>query len=570
MNSLLCLHPDMRDSVFSWRPKFGRMVGAALWLTQFVAPLVLGGEPDRVFNVWPGKPPGDLVITGPERKVEGRPRPFYQITGIATPTVSVFLPSSGKRNGTGVLVCPGGGLQRVAYEHEGMEVAEWLNAQGISAFVLKYRAPAPALEASQDAQRALSYVREHASEWQVDPNSIGVLGFSAGGEIVTWLGLHAEERLYAPIDATDTVSCRPDFVGAIYSGGLLAPGGGGLKEPLSVHVRAGLPSFFIAHAFDDASENSLQLALALKRGRVPTELHLYREGGHGAGPRRTGVPFSGWKDRFGEWLGSLGYADGVEVRKASSDIVDAFKQGNPPPRFVGVMPGGSLDDAYRVQRRVVRSQSARDGIAGFKGAAASAAAQTALGLEGPLAGVVFRSGRLDGLVPQTVEVKAGQDIVVETEVGYITSVDLSYEVLNDEQARGAVESIVPIIELPRSYPANPPFKAVDLVAMNIGSERYIVGKPVKAEGRSPDAIPVTLRRDGQVLHETTGGMVKGGQWANLRQVLNELTRHGYTIPAGSVILGGALGKIHPGLAGRYEADYGEYGKIAFEIRRENR
>lgn len=541
-------------------------LGLVCLCLQTTVPTGSAREPDAVFHVWSGKPPGDLVITGPERKVEGRPRPFYQLTGIAVPSVSVFLPPLGKRNGTAVLVCPGGGMQRVAYEHEGMEVAEWLNSMEYSVFVLKYRAPAPALEASRDAQRALSYIRQHAADWAIDPGSIGVLGFSAGGEIAAWLGLHAEKRLYDPIDSTDTVSCRPDFVGAIYSGGLLVPGGGGLKEPLASQVRSGLPSFFIAHAFDDASENSLQLALALKRGRVPAELHLYEEGGHGAGPRRTGVPFSGWKDRFGDWLGSHGFADSATIRGVADGILGAFAAGNPPPRFVSASAGGSLDDAYRVQRRVVRELARRDPIAGFKGAAASAAAQTALGLDRPLAGVVFRAGRLDSSTPQVLELKPGHDIAVETEVGYLTSVDLSYEVLNDEQAKGAVESIVPIIELPRSYPANPPFKAPDLVSMNIGSERYIVGKPVKAEGRSPDGIAVSLRRDGQVLHETTGGTVKGGQWGNLRQVLNEITRHGYTIPAGSVILGGALGKIHPGKSGSYVADYGEYGRIEFEIR----
>ena len=156
--------------------------------------------------------------------------------------------------------------------------------------------------------------------------------------------------------------------------------------------------------------------------------------------------------------------------------------------------------------------------------------------------------------------------MIETEIGYLTSVDISYEVLNDEQARGAVESIVPVIELPRSGPSGVALKAADLVAMNIGSDRYILGRPMKAEAKSPDAIHVLLRRDGVPLHEAQGGTVNGGQWGNLRQILNEITRHGYTIPAGSVILGGALGVIQPGNPGKYEADYGEAGIIRFEIR----
>jgi len=541
------------------------------WILALVIPMTAlslqARDPEATIAVWPAKPPGDLVINGPERKVEGRPRPFYQLTGIAEPSISVFLPPAASRNGTAVLVCPGGGLQRVAYEHEGLEVAEWLNSLNITAFILKYRAPAPALNASQDAQRALSVIRQRASEWQVDPQAIGILGFSAGGEIATWLATHGTERLYPATDPTDAVSCRPDFVGVIYPGGLLRPDGGGLKEPLLNRVQTNMPPVFIAHAFNDASDNSLQLALAMKRAGVPVELHLYQEGGHGVGARRTGVPISGWKNRFGDWLGSQTYLDPLSIRRASSATLTALLQGQAPPRFIANFPNATLDDAYQSQRRFVRQWAQLDPIAGFKGAAASAAAQTALGIDRPLAGVVFQKGRLDASKHHILTLRPDEEVVVETEIGYITSVDLSYEVLTDDHARGAVESIVPLIELPRSYPGNSPATARDSVAMNIGSDRYIVGRPIRAEGKSPDTIPVSLRRDGQVLHETTGGSVNGGQWTNLRHVLNELTRHGYTIPAGSVILGGALGKIHPGQVGRYAATFGELGGIEFELRR---
>lgn len=525
-----------------------------------------GREPDFVLDVWPDKPPGDLVISGPERKVEGRPRPFYQLTGIAKPTLAVFLPPQAQRNGTGILVVPGGGLQRVAYEHEGLETAAWLTSKGYSAFVLKYRAPAPAQIASQDGQRALSQIRANAKDWGVDPQSIGVLGFSAGGEIGVWLATHGTERLYASVDSVDALSCRPDFAALIYPGGLLKRTGEGLKEPLVTRIKTGLPPFFVAHAFDDASENSLLLALALKKNAVPAELHLYQEGGHGGGPRRTGVPFSSWKDRLDDWLGVRGFADPALVRRAASEVVGALSGASAPPRFTELVAAGDLETAYKVQRRVVRAFAQTNAVAGFKGAAASAAAQKAMGLDRPLAGVVFQRGRLDGQLPQTIDVAPGSKIMVETEIGYLTSVDISYEVLNDEQARGTVESIVPVIELPRSGPPGVAMKAADLVAMNIGSDRYILGRPMKAEGKSPDAIHVTLRRDGVLLHESQGGTVNGGQWGNLRQVLNEITRHGYTIPAGSVILGGALGVIQPGNPGKYEADYGEAGIIRFEIR----
>jgi 2-keto-4-pentenoate hydratase len=446
-----------------------------------------------------------------------------------------------------------------------LEVATWLNSLGVTAGVLKYRVPAPARTAAMDAQRALGLMRARAAEWKLDADAIGTLGFSAGGEIGVWLLTHGEARLYPAADAADQLSARPDFAGLIYSGGLLQRDGT-LKEPFPGRLKAGLPPVFLAHAFDDTSHESLTLALALKRAGVSTEVHVYREGGHGFGVRATGIPTDGWKDRCTDWLGSLGFLDAAPVRDFARQTVAALAAKQSPPRFTEGVPGGSLDDAYVAQRRLVRAVAMGDPVAGFKGAAVAAATQKALGVDGPLAGVVFRSGRLDGRSPLVVPVRDGQPVAVETEIGYVTSVDLSYEILTDEQARGAVESVVPIIELPRSFPNGGPANARNMVASNIGSDRYLVGAPVKAEQFNPDAVAITLKRDGTVLHETTGGAAAGGQWHNLRLVLNSLTRHGYTIPAGSVVLGGALGKIQPGEQGLYEATFGELGTISFELK----
>jgi 2-keto-4-pentenoate hydratase len=522
-------------------------------------------EPDLVLPLWPGTPPGESRAKGEEHRVEGRPRPFYQLTDITVPSLVVFHAPAERRNGTAVLVCPGGGMQRLAYEHEGLEVAAWLNSLGVTAGVLKYRVPSPAQTAAMDAQRALGQMRAHAAEWKVETNAIGLLGFSAGGELGMWLLTHSAARLYPAVDAADQLSARPDFAGLIYSGGLLQRDGT-LKEPFAGKLRAGLPPVFLAHAFDDTSHESLTLALALKRAGVSTEVHIYREGGHGFGARATGIPTASWKDRCADWLGSLGFLDPAPVRDFARRAGAALAAKQSPPRFTELLPAASLDDAYVAQRRLVRALAERDPVAGFKGAAASATAQKALGVEGPLAAVVFRSGRMDGRTPQVVSVRADEPVVVETEIGYVTSVDLSYEILTDEQARGAVESVVPIIELPRSFPNSGPADARNMVAVNIGSDRYLVGAPTKAEQFSPDAVAITLKRDGTMLHETKGGAAAGGQWHNLRLVLNSLTRRGYTIPAGCVILGGALGKIQPGEPGRYEATFGELGTIAFELK----
>ena len=161
----------------------------------------------------------EKAAKGKEKRLTNRPRPFYQLTNIANPTLEAFLPENGVLNGTAVLVCPGGGMQRLAYEHEGLEVAKWLNSQGVMAFVLKYRIPTTALEGLMDAQRAMGIIRSEASRWGLRKDSVGFLGFSAGGEIGTWLACRYEGRAYARVDARDEFLVAR-FCGMVYPGGL--------------------------------------------------------------------------------------------------------------------------------------------------------------------------------------------------------------------------------------------------------------------------------------------------------------------------------------------------------------
>ena len=200
--------------------------------------IALGEPPSPVetFPVWPGNPPG-VTPEGPEKRLENRPRPFYQLTNIAIPTVEVYAPASDKQTGAAWLVCPGGGLQRLAYEHEGLEVAQWATARGITAFVLKYRVPAPIQSGVADAQRALSLIRTRAESFQIDPSSIGVIGFSAGGEIAAYMATHSKERFYESINASDDASCRPDYAIMVYPGGLVSGRSGGeLKEAIAQRI----------------------------------------------------------------------------------------------------------------------------------------------------------------------------------------------------------------------------------------------------------------------------------------------------------------------------------------------
>jgi acetyl esterase/lipase len=173
-------------------------------------------QASEVIQIWPGIAPGETGEIGPEHVLPDRPRPFDQITDVSVPTLSVFLPPEERRTGTAMLVIPGGGLDRLAIEHEGIEVAEWLNDRGIAAFVLKYRVPPRDPKKRwkvglQDAQRAMSIIRLRAGEWRVDSEAIGCIGFSAGGEINVMLSTYYNERQYEPVDGADTHSTRPDF-----------------------------------------------------------------------------------------------------------------------------------------------------------------------------------------------------------------------------------------------------------------------------------------------------------------------------------------------------------------------
>jgi 2-keto-4-pentenoate hydratase/acetyl esterase/lipase len=524
--------------------------------------------PSEVIRLWPGEAPGTQKEgLGEERVLEGRPRPFYQITDVTVPTIAVFQPESAKRNGTAVLLCPGGGLQRLAIEHEGLEMAERLLTEGLTVFLLKYRVPAPIETALIDAQRAMGIIRSRAAEWEIDPNGIGQLGFSAGGEIGAWLATHYEQRLYEAVDAADRVSCKPDFVGLIYPGGLLDRRTRSLKAAIADHIDETVPPTFFVHAFDDSSQNSLEMVLALKRAGVPTEFHLYQRGTHGFGARTSGTPASSWVNRFTEWLAAEGFADNYPIRKYAKDLYEAVSSGARLPRLAYVLSESTLDDAYVVQKHYVKQVLSEMTVGGFKGAGASAAAQESMGIPSPLTGVLPKEGRLEysGGVKDVGSV--GDKFIVETEIGYVFGVDIANEILTDQQAKDAVEFIMPVIELPNDV--SPQIDGITLhenISANIGSERFMVGPSKSVSEVDPNKMPISLTVDGKVLHETNGGIAKGGQWHNLRSIVNQLVSHGYTIPKGAVVICGALGGVHKAVAGHYVADFSDLGKVEFRVR----
>ena len=195
-------------------------------------------------------------------------------------------------------------------------MGRWLNDQGITAFLLKYRVPkrdgVPV--ALQDAQRALSLVRSRAGEFGVDPNWIGILGFSAGGHLAAACCHSYQDRSYKPVDAHDKASCRPNFALLIYPA-YLAGQEGKLAETFA-HPRRNLtPPIFVAFAANDRLiEGAFPYVLALREARVPVAFHVYEAGGHGKGLRHEGYPFSRWTFSAKRWLGDLLAVDGPNLR----------------------------------------------------------------------------------------------------------------------------------------------------------------------------------------------------------------------------------------------------------------
>ncbi len=235
-----------------------------------------------------------------------------RLGNVSEPTITIYRPSKFKANGTAVVVCPGGGYGILAWDLEGTEVCRWLNSIGVTGVLLKYRVPKRPGDDQhilplQDAQRALGLVRFHAKKWNVDPKRIGILGFSAGGQLMGHLCNDYEKRAYEPVDDADEVSCRPDFAMGIYPGVIVPIDQKKPVEP-ELTVTSNTPPTFLVQTEDDSVhvENSVFYYIALKNAHVPAELHLYSKGGHGYGLRPSKDPVSNWPKRAEEWLRGSG------------------------------------------------------------------------------------------------------------------------------------------------------------------------------------------------------------------------------------------------------------------------
>ncbi len=256
-----------------------------------------------IIPLWPAGAPGSEARQAEPEKIVGS-----NVSNIHQPTLTVYLPTDGTPAHCAVIVAPGGGHARLAIEHEGYNVGQWLADHGIAAFVLKYRlakddaAPAGATQpytierdALADGQRALRLVRSRAAEWKINPGAVGIIGFSAGGEVAALTAMRAAGGDAQAADVIDRQSARPDFQALIY------PGKSGLILP-----EKGAPPVFLACGANDRpdiSEGLPNVYLLFKKAGVPAELHIYAGAGHGFGLRATNMSPSGaWPERFREWL----------------------------------------------------------------------------------------------------------------------------------------------------------------------------------------------------------------------------------------------------------------------------
>ena len=274
--------------------------------------------------IWTKTIPDSGLITGKESYTDG------MVNNVSHPTITIFSPKE-KNSGAAVLVFPGGGYTDLAINLEGTEICQWLATVGVTGILLKYRVPAsgphydkdcdcqkdpPKPLALQDAQRAVGLVRFRAKEWNIDPNKIGVMGFSAGGHLVADVSTNYRKRAYSVRDEMDSVSCRPNFGIAMFPGHLTFHTNKPYELNKTLPVDSNTPPMFLLQAGNDpvdSIQNTLVYYIALKKAGVPTEYHIYAEGGHAFGlnesamkvPNWNKLPIADWENLVVRWLKTI-------------------------------------------------------------------------------------------------------------------------------------------------------------------------------------------------------------------------------------------------------------------------
>ncbi len=278
------------------------------WLLGILIAPGFAAEPVRI---WPGLAPGETTDWVGEKQppIASENPPVTRVIKISSPTLTVHLAS--KPNGAGVLILPGGGFGKVVPDKEGTEAAEWLNKIGVSAFVLSYRTQEDRnlpgwVEPLQDAQRAMALIRNNAAAWQLNKDRIGLLGFSAGGQVGARLLCSQDKLTYERVDAVDDVPFRPDFALLIYPWNMFDKQSNDLVD--GIQVAQNCPPTYLVHTDDDQSSSlgTVLFYVGLKRLSIPAELHVYGNGGHGYGMRPVaGSQISTWPNHAAHWLKAM-------------------------------------------------------------------------------------------------------------------------------------------------------------------------------------------------------------------------------------------------------------------------
>jgi acetyl esterase/lipase len=313
--------------------------------------------------IWPRGVPDSQPARAPESAITPSTnvvagRQWTSVRDVSVPTITRYSPNAKLNTHAAVLVFPGGGYQILAIDLEGTEVCDWLVSRGITCVLLKYRVPSSGphwdakcrchvtphpLTALQDAQRAIGLVRAHAAEWRIDPHKVGVLGFSAGGHLVAAISNDWRKRIYGRVDAADDQSARPDFAIGVYPGHLWESDTA--HSPIAfnpdIHVTRQTPPTFLVQAETDSIDNvnqSLAYYVALRNAGVPVEMHLYVNGGHAFGLRRTRDPITEWPLLVERWLQTIGVIDTVD-RARTTTTSSSPAAGGPDTTRAHRLPG---------------------------------------------------------------------------------------------------------------------------------------------------------------------------------------------------------------------------------------
>ncbi|MBK5202743.1 MAG: alpha/beta hydrolase [Prolixibacteraceae bacterium] len=255
----------------------------------------------KMIELWPDKVPGEIKAKSDYVIASSRNDNVLRISEVTDPKMEVFIPGKMNNKHSAVIVCPGGGYNILAYDLEGTEIVQWLNKLGYAAFLLQYRVPDKRVGALQDLQRAIRIVRNDAAKWDINPQRIGVIGFSAGGSLCARASTLYNKETYSPIDKADKLSCRPSYVMLIYPAYLDLGENHSLTPELKLTKE--VPPFFMFQASDDPYGNSsLVMGKALRDAKLPFEMHIVPTGGHGYGLRPGKLAPETWPSLAERWM----------------------------------------------------------------------------------------------------------------------------------------------------------------------------------------------------------------------------------------------------------------------------